>query len=132
MPDMIEFVVKYWLEVLFGLITLGVSTAWKVSSKKRKNEREKRLEEVRRHDEKEAQIEKELSLLKDGVVALLHDRIYEIGENCLLSKGITVSQLDNLERLYSAYEPLGGNGTGSTMVNNCRRLPLCEDGDFDV
>ena len=120
MSDIAEFVVKYWLEAIFGLITLGVTTVWKVSSSKKKKEKEQ--EKL-----KEAQREQELQLLKDGVVALLHDRIYAIGEECLLAKEITVDKMDNLQHLFDAYEPLGGNGTGTNMVNRCKGLPVCKE-----
>lgn len=123
-PEFMNFIAKYWIEVLFGGVVSVATALYKHHSNKRKKEKQAEAE-------REAHKEEERKLLKLGVLALLHDRIYEIGENCLTKKEITVDQLDNLQHLFEAYQPLGGNGTGETMFNRCKHLPLIKEDETD-
>lgn len=62
--------------------------------------------------------------LERAVLALLHDRIYELAEKYIARGGITVDELDNLRYLYESYEEMGGNGTGKVLYEKCTKLPL--------
>lgn len=97
-----EFIVKYWLEFLFGLAVTGFSFGFKHLKKK-----------VDEYD-----------LLKEGLVAILHDRLYQSGMYFLDQGEITTSQLKNLEHLYTAYHNLGGNGTGTEIYERVKELNL--------
>lgn len=62
--------------------------------------------------------------LKDGILALLHDRIYA---ECAAAESqgcISVDGLRNLEYLYIPYHTLGGNGTGTVLYERVKRLPV--------
>lgn len=99
---MLDFIAQYWIEVLFGLAVgaLGVGYRQVV----------KRL--------------REYATLKAGMLAILHDRLYQICRYHIHKGLITVDELDNIEHLYNAYHDLGGNGTGEEIYNRVRRLPL--------
>ena len=84
---MIEFMFKYWIEALFGLAITGLSFGY--------NRLKKRFKE---QDE-----------LKAGLVAILHDRLFQSGMYFLGKGEISVSELDNIEGIYNAYHKLGGN-----------------------
>jgi hypothetical protein len=70
---------------------------------------------------------KELKALKDGVVALLYDRLYQGCKYHIHNEEITESELKNMEHLYKAYHALGGNGTGTELYDRVKKLPLKED-----
>lgn len=99
---MLDFILKYWLEFLFGLAVTGLSFGFKYILKKIK----------------------EYDLLKEGLVAILHDRLYQSGMYFLDQGEITTSQLKNIEHLYKAYHNLGGNGTGTEIYERVLELDL--------
>ena len=97
---MTNFIIEYWLEDLFGLALAGLSFCYKQLLKKYK--------------EQEA--------IKEGLVAILHDRLFQ---SCMyfIEKGeIPLSALKNIERMYEAYHNLGGNGTGTELYERVKEL----------
>lgn len=97
-----EFIIQYWLEVLFGLAITGLSFCY--------NRLKKRF--------------KEQEDLKEGLVAILHDRLFQSGMYFINKGEITVSELDNIEGIYNAYHKLGGNGTGTEIFERVMDLEL--------
>ena len=97
-----DFILKYWLEFLFGLAVTGLSLGFKYILMKLK----------------------EYELLKQGLVAILHDRLYQSGMYFLEKGEITTSALRNLEKIYKAYNKLGGNGTGTEIFERVQELEL--------
>jgi len=106
---MAGWITQYWMQWLFGIITAGMTTTVGYLYKRVKKEIE------------------EQKLIKDGLLAILHDRLYQ---SCMYFIGrgeITVSALKNLEYLYEGYHTLGGNGTGTELYNTCKTLPKIPD-----
>ena len=75
---------------------------------------------------------KEQQVLKVGMIALLHDSLFRNCETYLLKGEITVSELNNLTKLYESYHALGGNGTGTAIYERCKSLPLKPDSTFNL
>lgn len=99
---MMDFIIKYWIEFLFGLAIAGLSFCYK----------------------KLAQRYKEQEAIKEGLVAILHDRLCQ---SCLyfMSKNeIGLTELKNIERMYKAYHNLGGNGTGTELYERVLELKI--------
>lgn len=65
--------------------------------------------------------------LKEASVALLHNEIYKICREYLNRGWVSVSELDNLEYLWSGYKELGGNGTGELLYTRVSALEIRED-----
>lgn len=63
-------------------------------------------------------------LIKDGVIAILHNKIYTLGKEYIAQEHISVEALDDFEHLYKAYHALGGNGTGSEIYKRVKELPM--------
>ena len=106
---MLEFIAKYWLEFAFGLLTCIVSAGFKMTVSKMRE----------RKSEQDA--------IKEGVLALLHDRLYQ-GCSYYSAKGeITVPETKNMEYLYRGYHALGGNGTGTELYERVKELKLKEE-----
>lgn len=97
-----EFIIKYWIEFLFGLAIAGLTFCV--------NEIKKKM--------------KEQEAVKEGIIALLHDRLHQSGMYYLGKGEISLSELQNFEDLYKAYHNLGGNGTGTEIYERVLDLSL--------
>jgi hypothetical protein len=97
-----EFLIKYWLEFLFGLAITGLTFC---------------VNHIRNKM-------KEQETVKEGMVALLHDRLFQSGMYYLDKGEISVLELQNFEDLYNAYHKLGGNGTGTEIYERVLDLEL--------
>ena len=56
---MLEFIAKYWMQWVFGIVAGGLTAAYRSLSKKIKAQKE------------------ENKAIKDGLLAILHDRLYQ-------------------------------------------------------
>lgn len=101
-----DFIVKYWLEFAFTLIVTFLSFLIKRLYSKFKQEITTQ------------------KLLREGMIAMLHDRLYQLCTNYIANGEITVDELENLELLYNSYHNLGGNGTGTALFNRCKDLKI--------
>lgn len=63
-------------------------------------------------------------LIKDGVIAILHNKIYTLGKQYIAQEYISVEALDDFEHLYKAYHALGGNGTETEIYKRVKELPM--------
>ena len=81
----------------------------------------KRIQEV--SDRQEAKI-LEMNAMTYGLLAMLHDKIFQ---SCMyfINKGsISCEELENLEYLYKGYSDLGGNGTCETLFKRVQKLKI--------
>lgn len=102
------FIVKYWLETLFGLIIAGIGAAYKFLS--RKVQKQNCDQEALRH----------------GTLALLRSEIIKNYDNYISRQWIPIYGMENVLELYDAYHALGGNGTITKLVDELRELPSKE------
>lgn len=102
---------------------IGNVILWKLQRKASKEDKadQKLIERI------ESQ-EKEQAVMKKGLEALLHDRLYQACRYYIGRKKITEIELKNTEYLYNSYHALGGNGTGTELFNRCKALPLDLEG----
>lgn len=103
---MLDFIFNYWLEFAFTLIVTFLSFLIKRLYSKFKQELTTQ------------------KLLKEGMIVILHDRLYQLCTKYLDKGEITVDELENLELLYVSYHNLGGNGTGTALFNRCKDLKI--------
>ena len=101
-----DWVIKYWAEVGFTTL-ISFVTYWSNHIYKK----------FKASNEEQAYI-------KEGLMALLHDRLYQACQHYIHQDCITVGDLDNLEYLYKSYHDLGGNGTGTELYSRCKNLQL--------
>nr|DAI64233.1 MAG TPA: minor structural protein [Caudoviricetes sp.] len=67
---------------------------------------------------------REQDLVREGVLALLHDRLYSACEALIQKGSCEVTEMKNLEYLYKTYHSLGGNGTGTELFERVKNLQL--------
>lgn len=83
---------------------------------------------VRRVDELNKQVDlstlaDKLDALNTAVIELAYLRIRERHENAMRHGWLHPNEKHVLERLYAAYHSIGGNGTGTRMIEEIRNLP---------
>lgn len=103
MPD---WIVKYWVQWLFGLICAALLAGYRRLAKRVKEQEEER------------------KAIKAGMLAILHDRLYQACTYYMAQGYIDAAGLKNLEYIYRAYHSLGGNGTGTELYNRTKSLPI--------
>ena len=95
---MIDFIIKYWIQFGFGVITGGIMAIF-------------------------ARLFKRQKAIENGVKALLRDRIIQ-SCNHYRGKGYCpLYALENIEALFKEYTALGGNGAIGTTVKEMHELP---------
>ena len=67
-------------------------------------------------EELQSQVEK----IGDGVVALLHFRLYVECQRIICCGYCTLEEWEDLEHLFQTYEALGGNGTGKILYQKAK------------
>lgn len=67
---------------------------------------------------------KKCTVENEALLALLHDRLYQLARQYIYKEEITLEELQNLKHIYCAYNALGGNGTGKKLYEKCLDLPL--------
>lgn len=65
--------------------------------------------------------------LFNAVKANSHDKLFRYGKFYILSGEITFEELESLEEIYNGYHGLGGNGTGTEIMDKCRELPIVKE-----
>lgn len=99
---MFEFIFKYWIEWLFGLVIAGMTLLYKMLQKNIK----------------------ENNALKNGMKGILHNDIIYRCKKLLIIGEVTPEDLEELEYLYQPYKELGGNGTAQKMMERVYQLPI--------
>ena len=102
---LIDFILKYWIQELFALVIAIITWLWRALLRRKQENEQCRV----------------------GMMALLHDRMYQAGSFFIARGYCTPEDRSNLEYLYKPYKALGGNGTGETLYKKCQELPLSAD-----
>lgn len=102
---MSEWILKYWIEVLFGLITTCLFTGYKRLS----NSISCKF--------------KEQDAIKLGIQALLRDRIIQSYNHYQEKECCPIYALENVTALYTQYHNLGGNGTVTELMERLKDMP---------
>lgn len=100
MQQVLFMIAEHWMEWAIGLLSVG----WGYLIKK--------VTEYRH--------------IKTGLLAIMHDRLYQASQYYLAQGYIDTGGLKNLEYLYNSYHALGGNGTGTELYNRAKALRIKE------
>lgn len=100
-----DFIIKYWLQILFGAAITGGTAAWKW---------------IRRRNN-----------LEKGLRALLRDRIIYTYNYYEEKKFCPIYAKENVTSMYDEYHALGGNGTITQLYEELMELPTKEGKDHE-
>ena len=93
-----EWLLKYWLQVLFGLIVAGFSAAYANLAKKFKAERKKN------------------EAIENGLRGILRIQILDTYDRCVANgKKISISRKDAIVSIYQSYVALGTENVDDTI-----------------
>ena len=98
MQQVLSYISAHWTEWAIGLLGLG----WGYLVKK----------------------VTEYKTIKDGLLAIMHDRLYQSCTFYIKQGSIDIGGLKNIEYLYKSYHALGGNGTGTELYSRVKALPI--------
>ena len=106
-----EWIVKYWIEWVFGLVTGGVAVYCRHIAKQVRKERE------------------EQKALRDGMRSLLRRQIIADCEQAARDGYCETKMKDTINDMYTAYHALGGNGVVSRLKEQTMNLPVIKEDD---
>lgn len=107
MPD---WIVKYWVQWLFGLVIAALTAYCKYLSGIIKKER------------------KEQKAIRDGMRALLRRQIIFDCESAISVGYCSTTNKDTIDSMYKSYSALGGNGVVTTLREQMMALPTVREG----
>lgn len=134
----LDWLLKYWLQVLFGLICAGVALfykrikAWRAAYKKKQAEelKDSIIKEVKealndmaaRSDANDKALREEMDIIKAGLLSVQGDSFKAKCREALREDNtITIEQFEALEKEHTVYNGLGGNHTGDELFNLVKR-----------
>lgn len=115
-----EWIVKYWVEWVFGLAIAGMGWILKRLNAKMKTEKAAREDLAKKAaDENKA--------LKDGMKSLLRRQILIDCEAAQTQGWCNSTKKQTIQEMHTAYQGLGGNGVVTSAVNQViEELPIAK------
>lgn len=104
--------IQFFLTFLQAVVTLFVGY---IGIKIKQREEEKEKQEKERKKEAEA--------IKQGIRAVLRDRILQAYNHFSRIGKIHIEELENISNMYIAYHNLGGNGVITSIYNRVLKIP---------
>lgn len=101
-----DFIVKYWVEFVFGIIAAGLIAGYRNLAK--------RIKDSKAQDK----------ALADGMKYLLMFKLREEGERYLNEHRCSIDAKHEYEKVYNAYHALGGNDTITILKEQVLKLPV--------
>ena len=101
-----EWILKYWIEEVFGLIVIGFGIVLKNINKQMK------AEKIRNQ------------AIENGVRDMLRLTILDNYERCKQEGKISVARKDAIDSAYDSYHALGGNGTITRVHEEIMEMPI--------
>ena len=101
-----EWILKYWIEEVFGLVVIGFGIVLKNINKQMK------AEKVRNQ------------AIENGVRDMLRLTILDNYERCKQEGKISVARKDAIDSAYNSYHALGGNGTITRVHEEIMEMPI--------
>jgi hypothetical protein len=98
---MVDFIIQYWAQFLFGLIIAGMGFACKWLSKRFK----------------------EQDTFRMALQALLRNEIIQSYNHYMDKEYCPIYAKENIEKMYEQYHALGGNGTITKLHDELLDLP---------
>lgn len=131
---MLEFILKYWIEFLFGLVIAGggfiIKRTLKSYKQDRADEKKDFLKEIQkeiqaefvRSDKKETELQNEIKILKNGLLSI-QGRTFKSNCKKLLEEDheISLEEYEEITKDHDAYNSLGGNHNGDQLYQLVRQ-----------
>ena len=113
MPD---WIVKYWVQWIFGIFTTILAAGYAKLSKKFKDNKEEQKK-------KAEQNAKEMQALKDGMRSLLRRNIMSDCEKAVCEKYCSIDSKSTISNMYTSFKALGDELAIKQLVETVLSLP---------
>ena len=131
---MLEFILQYWIEFLFGLVVTVsgfiIKRLLKSYKQERAEEKKEFLKEIQKEikseftgrDQKDIELQGEIKALKNGLLSI-QGRAFKTSCKKLLEEGheITLEEYEEITKDHDAYNSLGGNHNGDQLYRLVRQ-----------
>ena len=107
MDWLVQFIAKWWLELVLGGIATAALGLYRKATKRQK-------------------------AIEDGVRDMLRLTILDNYERCKKSGVISVSRKDAIDSAYQSYHALGGNGVITQVHGEIMAMPILTEGNKEV
>lgn len=108
-----EFIIKYWLEVLFGVITGIIGLGYKKLKKKQEEQDKKHKEQERKNQ-----------AIERGVQALLRNELIRRFREYKTKGEMSMLDKENMDHMFTEYFNLGGNGLMKEVHSEFLEIPI--------
>lgn len=122
-----EFLLQMCLSALSIILTAIIGIIVKRmndKSEERRADEKSREEETR---EAERARREEYSALKDGIKAILRDRVIQADIHFSRTGEISLQDKENVQMMYEAYHDLGGNDIATASYKRVIALPISQE-----
>lgn len=81
---------------------------------------------IKKHEDDKEKERKESEAIKNGIRAVLRDRIIQAYNYFSRVGKIKIEELENISNMYIAYHDLGGNGVITSIYNKVLDIPIAK------
>ena len=124
--------VEVMTQILSTIVSVGASSLCAYLLYRLQEQDKRRMEEARaRERERQDALgrqTREYGALRNGVLAVLRDRIVQSAIHFHVQGCANAAQKDNISKMYEAYHDLGGNGTATHALKEVLDLPFEKEG----
>ena len=124
--------VEVMTQILSTIVSVGASSLCAYLLYRLQEQDKRRMEEARaRERERQDALgrqAREYGALRNGVLAVLRDRIVQSAIYFHVQGCANAAQKDNISKMYEAYHDLGGNGTATHALKEVLDLPFEKEG----
>ena len=107
MDWLVQFITKWWIELILGGIATAAIGLYRKATKRQK-------------------------AIENGVRDMLRLTILDNYERCKTTGVISVSRKDAIDSAYQSYHELGGNGVITQVHDEIMKMPILTDGNKEV
>lgn len=108
-----EFILKYWLEFIFGAVISLIGIGYKKLKKKQEEQAEKQKEQERKNQ-----------AIERGVQALLRNELIRRFREYKTKGEMSMLDKENMEHMFEEYFNLGGNGLMEEVHDEFLQIPI--------
>lgn len=116
---MLEFILKYWIEFLFGIIAALIL---KFGKRVYDNFEETFIHKMDKLDNKMDKIDNKLETNSKITLELFKPSFYGDCQKLINSDFISDEEFDKCKRKYSLYKDIGGNSNGDVLFQEVEKL----------
>ena len=120
------------MQILLTLVSVGASSLCAYLLYRLQEQDKRRMEEARERERERQDAlgrqAREYGALRNGVLAVLRDRIVQSAIYFHVQGCANAAQKDNISKMYEAYHDLGGNGTATHALKEVLDLPFEKGG----